>query len=538
MKILAFLKKHLHNITAFSCAVLIAVLSVVPVLSVPASAAPASWDDVGEDVIKLRDAYFEYFKNVTQGDFIAAGVTSAVDIPLSWLSTMADGTVALSPVDDIYYWLNNGVLTGGHRSGCTGGRSGLQRGLCAVCGNNYSHCTCDVFTYSGKLLNTYPEVSAEWLKERVKDYNSRYMPMQNEEQYIYNYQSAPNKTGIEYGGYYSFGPLCPAYTPSKQWGNKSWSEVYILIFLKDDDLSDVYYSNSYYHLYSDKSSEGVSQLKIEEYNLFDNILAWTESKDWDSFQYLLFSPEIKYGQMLYVYNASDFENYSRSLQPAPQGVTLSTPISRRYPKMGFISGSVINSSPKNITSVLGSSTFTPNTNVNDDWGVILSSKPFELLMNQQNIDFDRIPDNYTITISGDTIYNYPITNPETGDSTTINNYVSNTYNFPSSGGDSGDSGSGSGSTSGAIVVGGKVDVSGKVDINVNVSMPDSGSSGSGSVSGAGDSVDLSGYLDKLPEQSETMNDYFSSFFSFLPPEFLALMISGIAIAVLCRVLGR
>ena len=181
----------------------------------------------------------------------------------------------------------------------------------------------------------------------------------------------------------------------------------------------------------------------------------------------------------------------------------------------------------NLSSLISyaSPNFTPATNTADDWGYIVSNKPFENMLNQTAIDFDKIPDNYVITISGDTIYNYPITNPDTGDSTTITNYVSNTYNFPSGSGDD-DSGSGS---SGTIIVGGKVDVDGKVDINVNVSTPGSG---------AGEGADLSGYLDKLPEQSETMNDYFSSFFSFLPPEFLALMISGIAVAILCRVLGR
>ena len=398
------------------------------------------------------------------------------------------------------------------------------------------------------------QISSKGLKNVYADYASRYMPMPNVEQYVYNYQSAPNKTGIEYGGYYSFGPLCPAYTPSKQWGNKSWSEVYILIFLKDDDLSDVYYSNSYYHLYSDKSSEGVSQLKLEEYNLFDNTIAWTESKDWDNFQYILFSPEIKYGEMLYLYNASDFENYSRSLQPPPQGVTLSTPISRRNPKMGFISGSVINSSSQNITSVLKSSTFTPNTNVNDDWGFILSSKPFELMMNQQNIDFDRIPDNYVITINGDTIYDYSVTNPDTGQTSTVNNYVNNNYTLPNkepSGGDgSGGSSGGSGTVSGNVTVGGKVDVSGKIDIStnpidINVNVNNSGSGSSGG-SGSGDSsgvefdqdLSLNNYYGWLQQQSTGFSGFMKQFLSWLPEDIVIMICAGLALVILARFIGR
>ena len=45
------------------------------------------------------------------------------------------------------------------------------------------------------------------------------------------------------------------------------------------------------------------------------------------------------------------------------------------------------------------------------------------------IDTTKIPDNYYITVGGDTIYDYNITNPSTGDTTTINNYITNNYTF-------------------------------------------------------------------------------------------------------------
>lgn len=53
-----------------------------------------------------------------------------------------------------------------------------------------------------------------------------------------------------------------------------------------------------------------------------------------------------------------------------------------------------------------------------------------------DIDTTKIPDNYYITVGGDTIYDYNITNPATGDSTTINNYITNNYIFNGSGGGS------------------------------------------------------------------------------------------------------
>lgn len=69
--------------------------------------------------------------------------------------------------------------------------------------------------------------------------------------------------------------------------------------------------------------------------------------------------------------------------------------------------------------------------------------------------------------------------------------------------------------------------------NINVN------SNSGSApSGTAEAVDLSNYFSTLPEQSETMNDYLKNFFSFLPPQLLAVLLGGIGCAVLCRVLGR
>lgn len=96
-------------------------------------------------------------------------------------------------------------------------------------------------------------------------------------------------------------------------------------------------------------------------------------------------------------------------------------------------------STASITDYVRRSSFSPNSNKKDDYGFIISSSPFTLYGNQTSIEYDRIPDDYVITIDGDTIYDYPITDPSTGKSTTINNYITNNYII---GGD--DSGGGSG----------------------------------------------------------------------------------------------
>lgn len=64
--------------------------------------------------------------------------------------------------------------------------------------------------------------------------------------------------------------------------------------------------------------------------------------------------------------------------------------------------------------------------VADDVGYYYSNTPIVV---SYTIDTTKIPDNYYITVGGDTIYDYNITNPATGDTTTINNYITNNYTF-------------------------------------------------------------------------------------------------------------
>lgn len=152
------------------------------------------------------------------------------------------------------------------------------------------------------------------------------------------------------------------------------------------------------------------------------------------------------------------------------------------------------------------------------------------------IDTTKIPDNYYVTISndsstGDTIYNYTLVNPETGQKDTIQNFITNNYTFTTTNeGDtniSGGNGSG-GSLSGDITVGGKVEVGGKVDINVNVN---GGNSGNVSFP----DTDL---VENLPEVPQGFIDYLKKLFDFLPAPVLAILIGVIAAAGICRIWGR
>lgn len=169
-------------------------------------------------------------------------------------------------------------------------------------------------------------------------------------------------------------------------------------------------------------------------------------------------------------------------------------------------------------------------------GVISCLKLRSLFANQTSIDFDKVPNNYIITINGDTIYDYSITNPDSGDSTSIRKFI-DIYDFPDVPDlpDPDTPGvNGNITVSGNVGVNGKIEIDTKpIDININVN-----SNGGSAPSGTAEAVDLSNYFSTLPEQSETMNDYLKNFFSFLPPQLLAVLLGGIGCAVLCRVLGR
>lgn len=418
------------KIFSFVLASVVSMTAFFPCLGVITHAAPTSWEDVGDDAIALRDAYYEYFLNSTSGDLLGAFKT-AKDIPIAWLTTLKDGVLAISPADDIYYYIKNNFLCGAVSHGGGGGRSGLTRGKCAVCGKTYSNCTCDYFTYAGNLVDVSPEVSGKNLKDIASDYNSRYMPMANEDQYFYHFHG--DNTSSYDNSKWDFTPYCPVYIFEKQWGNKSWTDFYFIPVLSDDDKT-TFYGQQYGHIYA-KNVDGNTTMYFDLINMSDDSIAKSFSFVYDATTYKWIGLQFN-GSLYNIYGFSSSYNYLNGKLVGGQ-----------YAEYGpFVQGinmlSWDGSSTIGLNFLLSDPTFSPKTNKNDDWGYILSNQPFELFANQTKIDFDRVPDNYFITIEGDNIFNYPITDPSSGKSTTINNYITNNYII----GDSGDGGGSGGNT--------------------------------------------------------------------------------------------
>lgn len=522
-RFVSFIKRDPKECVALICAACIMAISFLTA-SYPAFAADTvktwnDWDEVGDDAIALRDAYVKYLREVGEGDFIGA-LGKGVDVPIKWLKLLSDGRLVLSPCDDIIYFLKDNVLQSTHKQGKEAD-TGLASRLKPVIDGK-----------TGKQLYDY--------------WSEYYKPHENASQYIWSYQS--NESDVGKDALYIFMPNIPVYV-NNNWGNKKdWlGGVYVLPFFQDDDNTNgTLYSNRYAYFHTSGSTkEGNLRLVLDLFDLSSNNVVFSWSWDWNIATYPTAS---SYFQNLRTYcpllfkSHADYLSNSSAFHVSGRGeLDYGVFFGGKYARVGILE------------NLLKTSSFTPNTNKNDDWGYIMSSEPFELYANQSQIDYDQIPDNYTITINGDTIYDYDITNPDTGDHGTVNYYITNNYTLPENGskGDTKDD-SGSGTVSGNVTVGGKVDVSGKIeidtkpiDININVNGGGSGSSGSGTGESIGDYIDpgdvdtdIDKYLDKIPSVSKNFIDYLKDFFSWLPPDIYGLLILGLLVAIFCRISGR
>lgn len=533
------LKRYWNKIISAVCALGICAVTVFSMAS-PAYAV-TSWSDVADDAIAVRDAYFTYWfsHKSSFGDFIK----QASDIPVSWLKFVDSFGWVISPVDDLYYYLNDSkdlmVAAGG---GGGHSRTALHGGggYCRTCRKPSDECTCEFFESEADGFD--PVINGSDLKQIYTDYSQMYAPMPTPSQYLYNYQSATGEK--QTGGYHEFAPCAPLWRSGLGFGadigsKGGWkNDCYVLPYIYDDDVGSTYYYSGYWHFTIE-----VDEFYKATYTCdFVSLLGDEDSTQFHlikSHEYRAYALKVSSGAWIQCFTSdTSYLQGNLVLNTSYANVVNAPATKTTYAVSGKLSDLVKN----NFGNMLRATTFTPQTNTADDWGYIMSETPFELFANQTSIDFDKLPNNYIITINGDTIYDYSITNPDTGDSTSIRKFI-DIYDFPDvpdlpdpDDPDDPDTPGVNGNitVSGNVGVNGKIEIDTKpIDININVN-----SNGGSAPSGTAEAVDLSNYFSTLPEQSETMNDYLKNFFSFLPPQLLAVLLGGIGCAVLCRVLGR
>ena len=386
------------------------------------------------------------------------------------------------------------------------------------------------------------KITTDDLKKIYTDYSLMYAPMPTPSQYLYNYQSATGEK--QTAGYHEFAPYAPLWRSGLGFGadigsKGGWKkDCYVLPYIYDDDVGSTYYYSGYWHFTIEVDDSYKATYSCDFVSLLGDEDS-TQCHLTKSHEYSAYALKVLSGAWLYCYTSDTYYVQGTMNMQSGQGTVVNAPaVKTTYAVSGKLSGLV----KQNFGNMLRASTFTPATNKTDDWGYIMSETPFELFKDQTSIDFSRIPNNYIITINGDTIYDYSITNPDTGDSTTIKKYIDDDYDFPQVPDvpDVPDPGDDSG-TGGKVEVSGKIDVSGKVDVDVNVNV----NSGSSSNPDPGDYIDpgtvdtnLDHYLEQVPELSKGFIDYLKDFFAWLPDEIYGLIILGLVVMIFCRLAGR
>lgn len=411
--------------------------------------------------------------------------------------------------------------------------------LDAICYLAYHDTGTEDFTISE---DNKPQVTGSGFKSIITDYSLMYAPMPTPSQYLYNYQSATGEK--QTAGYHEFAPCAPLWRSGLGFGadigsKGGWKkDCYVLPYIYDDDVGSTYYYSGYWHFTIE-----VDEFYKATYTCdFVSLLGDEDSTQFHltkSHEYRAYALKVSSGAWIQCFTSdTSYLQGNLALNTSYATVVNAPAAKTTYAVSGKLSDLVKN----NFGNMLRATTFTPQTNTADDWGYIMSETPFELFKDQTSIDFSRIPNNYTITINGDTIYDYSITNPDTGDSTTIKKYIDDDYDFPQVPDvpDVPDPGDDSG-TGGKVEVSGKIDVSGKVGVDVNVNV----NSGSSSNPDPGDYIDpgtvdtnLDHYLEQVPELSKGFIDYLKDFFAWLPDEIYGLIILGLVVMIFCRLAGR
>lgn len=487
----------------------------------------SSWDDLPSDFQSLGQAYYQLVSGTSD---INSFFKNASEIPLSWFKVLRDGTAALSPVNGILYFLdNNGDLfVENQYSGGGGGshHAGAGRG--------------DVV------------ISSEVFKDHITETNSDYTP-----------KNAIGKMSFRTDDFFH-GTILKNDTKSTQYNY--WflytsgqgfraigggNEIYLQFFFTYG--GNTYYSQYQYHFtmntedvwFSDRDEVEYTKYQLA-YEYWDFMYSDENSmqsgtmftdKDCEYFRFQFT------GDQPYIVGFSDYSKFST--------YTYSPAVSYYIPGLNTTKSTPFYSSDRTTSINFGDgirSHFVGAVSKHDqncenkcDIGYIASATPIK---STYDIDVSRIPDNYFVTINGDTVYDYSITNPETGQTSTINEYVTNNYTYITN-----NNGNESGSGVGNVTVGGHIDVGGKVDVGVdiNVSVPDINININGGGSGGsspGQSYDLpntdifNSYYDAALDDSSDLRDFLSSFFSFLPPEIILLLGIGLTFVILARIFGR
>ncbi len=385
-------------------------------------------------------------------------------------------------------------------------------------------------------------VNGSELKEAVEQDNNKYYPKNFVGKVSYRSDKIYQATFSNSRPNYFYMPLIE--------GNRYFTvtgspEMYLVFFFKTD--TDDYYSAYQLHLTLDVVENWFEDRdEIESYSITLKIEYWdmvdgspeeksTMSFDITNFSYVRFGLDTY--KTLRLFCSSTYSNYIKFSVNQQNSSGSSLNASNMLFYLSDLSSSLPLSSLLHCGNIYATHDASCEYGGKCDIGYVASATPISTVY---NVDTTKIPDDAVITVGGDNIYNYYITNPETGDTSKFGDYITNNYTYitNNNGGQSG----GSGSVGGNVEVGGKIEVGGSVGVDVNVNV--NGNGGGAGVTPnpedfLGDSeVDLTSYYDKAVEDASGVRKFLGVFFDFLPTELLGLLCLLVVVAICCRIFGR
>ncbi len=392
-----------------------------------------------------------------------------------------------------------------------------------------------------------PSLPASEFKKYIETSNNEYSPKSTGKYISYRTEKMYEEKQNAYLSLYS-GGFC----------GERWNEVYLMPFYTDGE--DRYYSEYQLHFYLERvdneSGDGwTTSFVLEWFSNFDDIDpkkgTYVIKEGMTSPEYVAFAPTFYDGNRPYVFMYSSFTDFSTRRNHNLSLLIKTFPERLDYFKSGDFSTFV---ESNHNTFVHFNQIFSAHDTacvygVADDVGYYYSNTP--IMFSYSNIDTEKIPDSYYITVNGDTIYDYSITNPDTGQSSTINEYITNNYTYITNNNPGGD-GSGSGTTGGNVTVGGNIGVNGNVNvggevnvgvdvspIDINVNVSENGGAGESAPNlEAPDTSIFDGYLNSALDETTGIRKFIADFFGGLLGEITTLICICLVFAILCRLLGR
>jgi len=466
---------------------------------------------------ELVGSYVDFYQDLGSGDILGALTTGAVDIPLDWLGFAGQSLIETADACNV---------TGVSPSTLVMAADKLKND------SDLMYMVSDVgelLVYDGvnKLIRPVeatdvPKIDGSTFKELCNEYSSTYCPKNTKDFITWR----TDKRFSEVDDYLS-APRLSFFTDGYFCGEDTWTECFLVPWYTDGTSN--YFSQYQFHFYQIFSEDDNGNRVITMYcDLWDminggDVQTITISNQILDYRYIDFCVSTENGRLSMTPYASytDYINRTRRLSLV-EYFTMTDNVGKN------IAYSSDRLTTVNINDYLScwqkavSAHDDGECTVGDlhDTGYYVSNKP--IAMDLTSVDFTKFADDDTVTLKGDTIYDYTITNKD-GDTTTINNYITNNYTYPVT--DTGDSGEEDSGTS----TGGSGDVNVNVDVDVNNNIAD----GFIPVD-----VNLDNYLEQTPEQAKPLTEFFSIFFEFLPPELLRLLCLGLVVCIILRVWGR